>query len=66
MILCDLSLFADHDVQDHVVGMLHSDRSDAAEILNCLFDVFFDDAVMLGNADALACKYGGLKGTGYS
>ena len=40
MILCDLSLFADHDVQDHVVGMLHSDRSDAAEILNGLLMSF--------------------------
>ena len=39
-------LLADHDVQDHVVCVLHSDRADAAEVLDCLFDVFLDDAVI--------------------
>ena len=39
-------LFADHDVQDHVVCVLHSDRADAAEVLDCLFDVFLDDSVV--------------------
>ena len=50
----DVELFADHDVKDHVVGVLHADRADAAEVLNGLFDVFFYDAVVLGDADTFA------------
>ena len=40
------NLFADHDVQDHVVCMLHADGADAAEVLDGLLDVLFNDAVM--------------------
>ena len=44
--LTDCLLFAHHDVKDHVVGVLHADRADAAEVLNGLFDVVLDDAVV--------------------
>ena len=42
----DYGLFADHDVKDHVVGMLHADGADAAEVLDGLLDILFDDTVM--------------------
>ena len=40
-------LFTNHDVENHVVGILHADRADLAEILNSLFNVLLDDSVML-------------------
>ena len=40
-------LLADHDVEDHVIGVLHADRTDSAKILNGLLNVFFNDAVVL-------------------
>ena len=40
------NLFTYHDVQDHVVGMLHADGADAAEVLDGLLDILFDDTVM--------------------
>lgn len=49
-------LFADHDVKNHVVCMLHSYRTDAPEVYDGLFNVFLYDAVMLGDAYAFACK----------
>ena len=55
-------LFADHYVQDHIVCVLHSDRADAAEVLDCLFDVFLDDSVVLRDTDAFAGKNGRLQG----
>ena len=51
-------LFADHYVQDHIVCVLHSDRADAAEVLDCLFDVFLDDSVVLRDTDAFAGQDG--------
>ena len=50
-------LFTYHDVQNHVVGVLHAYRANAAEILDCLLYVFFDDAVVLGDAYAFSGKY---------
>ena len=50
-------LFAYHDVQDHVIGVLHADRTDLSEISDRLLDVLLDDAVVLGNAHSLACKH---------
>ena len=47
---CCPALFADHDVQDHVVGVLHADGADAAEVPDGLFYVFFDYSVVLGDA----------------
>ena len=54
-------LFAYHDVKYHVVGVLHAYRADPAEISDGLFDVFFDYAVVLGDADALTGQDCGLK-----
>ena len=39
-------LFADHDVEDHAVGGLHSFRADAAEVGHGFFYVVFDDSVI--------------------
>ena len=51
-------LFADHDVKDHIVGVLHTYRADAAEIPDGLLDVFLNDSVVLGNAYSLAGEDG--------
>ena len=51
-----MCLLADHDVEDHVIGVLHADRADTSEILNGLLNVFFNDAVVLRDADATSCK----------
>ena len=42
-----LILFADHYVQNHVVCVLHSHRTDSSKVPYGLFDVFLNDAVML-------------------
>ena len=55
-------LFADHDVQNHVVGALHADGAYAPEILNGLFDVLFDDSFVLGDADPFSGEYSRLEG----
>ena len=54
--LWDDLLFADHNVKNHIVGMLHSDRTDLSEILNCLFNVVFNDAVVRRYAYAFSCE----------
>ena len=51
-------LFTYHNVQDHVVSVLHAYRAYAAEVLDCLLYVFFDDAVVLGDAYTFSGKYG--------
>lgn len=54
-------LLADHYVEDHVVGVLHSDRADTAEILYCFLYVLLDDAVVFGDTDSFSREYCGLE-----
>ena len=44
--VCLHRLFADHDVENHVVGVLHTDGADATEVLDSLLDILLDDAVV--------------------
>ena len=41
--------------------MLHADGADTAEVLDGLFDVFLDDAVVFGDADSFAGEDCGLE-----
>lgn len=43
----DVGLFADHNVENHIVGVLHSDGAYLSEIHNGLLDILLDDAVVL-------------------
>lgn len=62
VVLTSGKLFADHDVQNHVVGALHAYRADAAEVLNGLFYVLLYDSVVLGDAYSFAGENCGLEG----
>ena len=59
-------LLTNHNIKNHVVSMLHTHGTDLAEVLDSLLDVLFDDAVMLRDAHALACKHCRLERAGYT
>ena len=58
LILWGCDLFADHNVENHIVGVLHTYGTYSSKIPDSLFDIFFDDAVVFGYAYTLAGKDG--------
>lgn len=59
-------LFADHDIQNHVVCILHADGAYLSQVHDGLLDVFLNDAVVLRDAGAFHGKDCRLDGSGDS